>query len=74
MAAGIGRVVLGSRRGCQGSAEPARSDRWLTADVGRVVLPLTLSRHEVTLVGPSRVVDETPPWSDERCPPGPEAA
>ncbi|MFF4269783.1 hypothetical protein [Streptomyces sp. NPDC001536] len=29
-------------------------------------LDLTLNRHEVTLVEVSAVVDEAPPWTDER--------
>ncbi|WP_086560731.1 hypothetical protein [Streptomyces africanus] len=72
--AGTGRVALAPRCGCQGSAERACSDQRLTADVGRVVLPLTLSRHEVTLVEPFPVVDETRPRWDERRLPGREAA
>ncbi|MGW0863378.1 GH39 family glycosyl hydrolase [Streptomyces sp. NPDC002611] len=48
------------------AAEPARTHRRLTAEDGRVDLPLTLSRHEVTLVELTPVVDETPPWWDER--------
>ncbi|GAB2868492.1 cellulase family glycosylhydrolase [Streptomyces deserti] len=48
------------------AAEPARSHRRLTAEGGRVDLPLTLGRHEVTLVELTPVQDETPPWWDER--------
>lgn len=33
---------------------------------GRVDLDLTLARHEVTLVDITPVVDETPPWWDDR--------
>jgi xylan 1,4-beta-xylosidase len=48
------------------AAEPARDHRRLTAEAGRVDLPLTLARHEITLVELSPVRDETPPWWDER--------
>jgi xylan 1,4-beta-xylosidase len=48
------------------AAEPARGHRRLTAEDGRVDLPLTLGRHEVTLVELTPVDDETPPWWDER--------
>ncbi|MFC9125828.1 xylan 1,4-beta-xylosidase [Streptomyces sp. NPDC057099] len=48
------------------AAEPARTHRRLTVEDGRVDLPLTLSRHEITLVELTPVVDETPPWWDER--------
>jgi xylan 1,4-beta-xylosidase len=48
------------------AAEPAREHRRLTAEAGRVDLPLTLARHEITLVELFPVRDETPPWWDER--------
>ncbi|MEU4484749.1 xylan 1,4-beta-xylosidase [Streptomyces purpurascens] len=48
------------------AAEPARTHQRLTSEDGRVDLPLTLSRHEVTLVELTPVDDETPPWWDER--------
>ncbi|MEV5440210.1 xylan 1,4-beta-xylosidase [Streptomyces sp. NPDC052682] len=48
------------------AAEPARSHRRLTAEHGRVEVPLTLARHEITLVELTPVQDETPPWWDER--------
>ncbi|MDQ0752071.1 hypothetical protein QF034_006302 [Streptomyces africanus] len=44
------------------------------AGTGRVVLPLALSRHEVTLVELAPVVGGAPPRSDERRRPGREAA
>ncbi|WFE36254.1 xylan 1,4-beta-xylosidase [Micromonospora sp. WMMD975] len=48
------------------TAEPARSHRALPVTAGRVDLDLTLGRHEVTLVELTPVVDETPPWWDDR--------
>jgi xylan 1,4-beta-xylosidase len=33
---------------------------------GRAELDLVLARHEITLVELTPVVDETPPWWDER--------
>ncbi|MFJ2239413.1 xylan 1,4-beta-xylosidase [Streptomyces sp. NPDC087859] len=48
------------------AAEPARRHLRLPVEDGRVGLDLTLSRHEVTLVEVSAVVDEAPPWTDER--------
>jgi xylan 1,4-beta-xylosidase len=48
------------------AAEPARSHRRLPVEDGRVDLLLTLTRHEITLVELSPLVDETPPWWDER--------
>ncbi|MFH9065020.1 hypothetical protein ACH4GM_27915 [Streptomyces coeruleorubidus] len=50
--------------------------RRLTADGGRVSLPLPLplGRHEVALVGLTPVADETPPWWDEWRLPGRAAA
>ncbi|MEV4754209.1 xylan 1,4-beta-xylosidase [Micromonospora sp. NPDC049559] len=48
------------------AAEPARTHRSLPVADGRVELDLTLARHEVTLVEITAVVDETPPWWDER--------
>ncbi|SDT08147.1 GH39 family glycosyl hydrolase [Actinoplanes derwentensis] len=48
------------------AAEPARSHRSLPLVDGRVTLDVTLSRHEVTLLEITPVVDETPPWYDER--------
>jgi xylan 1,4-beta-xylosidase len=44
------------------AAEPARSHRRLPVADGRLILDLTLARHEVTLVEITAVVDETPPW------------
>ncbi|MET8123348.1 xylan 1,4-beta-xylosidase [Micromonospora sp. NPDC005189] len=44
------------------AAEPARTHRALPVTAGRVEVDLTLSRHEVTLLELSAVVDETPPW------------
>ncbi|MFF5180180.1 xylan 1,4-beta-xylosidase [Micromonospora sp. NPDC000316] len=44
------------------AAEPARTHRGLPVTAGRVEVDLTLSRHEVTLVEVSAVVDETPQW------------
>ncbi|MBM0233847.1 xylan 1,4-beta-xylosidase [Micromonospora sp. STR1_7] len=46
------------------AAEPARTHRALPVAAGRVEVDLTLTRHEVTLVELSPVVDETPPWWD----------
>ncbi len=48
------------------AAEPVRSHQRLPVVAGRVELDLTLARHEVTLVEMAAVVDETPPWWDER--------
>jgi len=48
------------------AAEPARRHSRLAVEGGRVELDLVLDRHEVTLVEISAVVDETPPWWDER--------
>lgn len=48
------------------AAEPWRTHRSVPVDAGRVDLALTLDRHEVTLVEISAVIDETPPWWDER--------
>ncbi|MDX2679909.1 GH39 family glycosyl hydrolase [Streptomyces sp. NY05-11A] len=48
------------------AAEPARSHRRLPAPEGRAELDLSLARHEITLVELTPVVDETPPWWDER--------
>jgi xylan 1,4-beta-xylosidase len=48
------------------AAEPARSHRRLPAPEGRAELDLSLARHEITLVELAPVVDETPPWWDER--------
>ncbi|WP_406070260.1 GH39 family glycosyl hydrolase [Micromonospora sp. NBC_01638] len=44
------------------AAEPTRTHRALPVAGGRVEVDLTLSRHEVTLLELSPVVDETPPW------------
>jgi xylan 1,4-beta-xylosidase len=43
-------------------AEPARGHRSLPVVAGRVDLDLTLTRHEVTLLEITPVIDETPPW------------
>ncbi len=48
------------------AAEPARTHGSLPIEAGRVDLALTLDRHEVTLVELNAVIDETPPWWDER--------
>jgi len=48
------------------AAEPARSHRALPVVDGRADVDLTLTRHEVTLVEITPVVDETPPWTDDR--------
>ncbi|ROO62355.1 xylan 1,4-beta-xylosidase [Micromonospora sp. Llam0] len=48
------------------AAEPARSHRALPVVDGRADVDLTLTRHEVTLVEITPVVDEAPPWSDDR--------
>ncbi|WP_055478785.1 GH39 family glycosyl hydrolase [Sphaerimonospora mesophila] len=48
------------------AAEPVRSHRALPVEGGRVDLDLTLDRHEVTLLEITPVVNETPPWWDER--------
>ncbi|MFI7016055.1 hypothetical protein [Streptomyces sp. NPDC050164] len=74
LAADAGRVGLVLRRGFQDSAEPARTCRRLAADAGRVYLPLTLGRHEVTLVELTPAADGTPLWWDEWRLPGREAA
>ncbi|MEO3747678.1 xylan 1,4-beta-xylosidase [Plantactinospora sp. B5E13] len=48
------------------AAEPGRRHHRLPVVAGRVDLDLTLTRHEVTLVEITPVVDETPSWWDER--------
>ncbi|MGI5289950.1 hypothetical protein ACQEVF_42325 [Nonomuraea polychroma] len=48
------------------AAEPVRSHRSLPVAGGRVDVDLTLGRHEVTLVELTPVVDEPPPWWDDR--------
>ncbi|MEV4116213.1 hypothetical protein [Nonomuraea sp. NPDC049695] len=48
------------------AAEPVRSHRSLPVAGGYADLDLTLGRHEVTLVELTPVVDETPPWWDDR--------
>lgn len=47
-------------------AEPVRRHASLPVTDGRVDLDLTLGRHGVTLVELTPVVDETPPWLDDR--------
>jgi xylan 1,4-beta-xylosidase len=47
------------------AAEPVRRHAALPVVDGRVALDLTLSRHEVTLVELTVVIDETPPWWDD---------
>lgn len=46
------------------AAQPARHHQQLPVERGRTELPLTLARHEVTLVELTPVVDHTPPWWD----------
>ncbi|GAA2535576.1 MULTISPECIES: GH39 family glycosyl hydrolase [Streptomyces] len=48
------------------AAEPARGHHRLPVEDGRADLTLTLARHEITLVELTPLVDETPPWWDER--------
>ncbi|GAB2717703.1 GH39 family glycosyl hydrolase [Streptomyces bullii] len=48
------------------AAEPARAHSRLPVRNGRTDLPLTLGRHEITLVELTPLQDETPPWWDER--------
>ena len=48
------------------AAEPLRRHANLPVEGGRVSLTLTLDRNEVTLVELTPVIDETPPWWDER--------
>ncbi|MFI1503985.1 xylan 1,4-beta-xylosidase [Streptomyces sp. NPDC020597] len=48
------------------ASEPGRSHRRLPVRQGRAELDLVLARHEITLVELTPVVDETPPWWDER--------
>jgi xylan 1,4-beta-xylosidase len=48
------------------TAEPTRRHWSAPVVAGRVDLDLVLDRHEVTLVEISTVIDETPPWWDER--------
>ncbi|EFE66462.1 xylan 1,4-beta-xylosidase [Streptomyces viridosporus ATCC 14672] len=48
------------------AAEPARTHHRLPVEDGRAVLTLTLARHEITLVELTPLLDETPPWWDER--------
>ncbi|MEU6143860.1 xylan 1,4-beta-xylosidase [Streptomyces sp. NPDC047081] len=48
------------------AAEPGRRHERVPVEGGRVVLDLTLARHEVTLVEVSAVVEEAPEWADER--------
>ncbi|HEY7222621.1 MAG TPA: xylan 1,4-beta-xylosidase [Micromonosporaceae bacterium] len=47
------------------AAQPVREHRRAAVAAGRLMLDLTLARHEVTLVEASPVADETPPWWDE---------
>ncbi|MER7165395.1 xylan 1,4-beta-xylosidase [Micromonospora sp. NPDC000207] len=47
------------------AAEPTRTHRATPVVAGRVELDLSLTRHEVTLVELTPVVDETPPWCDD---------
>lgn len=48
------------------AAEPGRRHRSVPVVAGRVELDLVLDRHEVTLVELTPVVDQTPPWWEER--------
>ncbi|MGW5015274.1 GH39 family glycosyl hydrolase, partial [Micromonospora chalcea] len=48
------------------AAEPARTHRAVPVAGGRADLDLDLARHEVTLAELTPVVDETPPWWDDR--------
>ncbi|MBQ1067067.1 xylan 1,4-beta-xylosidase [Micromonospora sp. D75] len=48
------------------AAEPARTHRAVPVAGGRADLDLVLARHEVTLAELTPVVDETPPWWDDR--------
>ncbi|MEH0447027.1 MULTISPECIES: xylan 1,4-beta-xylosidase [unclassified Streptomyces] len=48
------------------ASEPARSHGRLPVRQGRAELNLVLARHEITLVELTPVVDEAPPWWDER--------
>ncbi|MER6408895.1 xylan 1,4-beta-xylosidase [Streptomyces viridosporus] len=48
------------------AAEPARAHHRLPVEDGRAGLTLTLARHEITLVELTPLLDETPPWWDER--------
>ena len=52
------------------AAEPARTHRRLPVTDGRVDMEIALTRHEVTLLEITPVVDETPPWQDDRRLPG----
>lgn len=65
----MGRPASPSRRQLdvlRETAEAYRGHQALTVRAGRVELDLALDRHEITLVEISPVVDETPPWWDER--------
>jgi xylan 1,4-beta-xylosidase len=47
------------------AAMPTRTHQRATASGGRLDLDVTLSRHEVSLIELTPVVDQTPPWWDE---------
>jgi xylan 1,4-beta-xylosidase len=47
------------------AAEPARRHQRLPVVDGRVEVNLNLTRHEVTLLELTPVIDETPPWWDD---------
>jgi len=47
------------------SAEPVRGHHRLPVVDGRVALDINLSRHEVTMLEVTPVIDETPPWWDD---------
>jgi len=48
------------------AAEVTRRHQSLPVTEGRVAVDITLTRHEVTLVEITPVVDHTPPWWDDR--------
>ena len=48
------------------AAEPARGHRAVPVVAGRAELNVRLARNEVTLLEVTPVVDETPPWWDDR--------
>ncbi|MEV0895461.1 xylan 1,4-beta-xylosidase [Actinoplanes sp. NPDC049802] len=50
------------------AAEPARVHRGVPVVDGRVEIEIALTRHEVTLLELTPVVDETPPWCDDTLP------
>jgi xylan 1,4-beta-xylosidase len=65
----VGRPASPTRRqeeALREAAEPARSHTSLAVVDGRVRLDVTLQRHGIALIELDAVIDETPPWLDDR--------